>query len=442
MATTYVPLYTTTLASATSSLTISSISSAYTDLVLVSSMMGDAGTIDTRLTFNGDSSTNYSATRMWGDGTSGSSNRSSNRAFIDMNYGGSVTTTSPTTSIIEIFNYANTTTYKTVLMRSADVGGIYQASNANVAMWRGSTGSAAQAITSITITGTNNFKAGSTFSLYGIEAATIPSGAKATGGQIFADSTYMYHAFGSSGIFMPTTTLTVDVLVVAGGGSSGGAAYSQTGGGGAGGLLGFTSQLLATNNNYTVTVGAGGAATASTNAVGSQGSNSQFAGLTAAIGGGGGGSNNGSGPTSGGSGGGSGGDGAAGGAGTSGQGFAGSQFNVSTYYGGGGGGASETPDNTSTTRGGNGSSAYSSWGLATGTGQNVSGTYWYAGGGAGSARGSAGGNGGGGAASSGRDGIPGTANTGGGGGGPTGGSGTTQRGGAGGSGIVIVRYPK
>jgi hypothetical protein len=134
-------------------------------------MMGESTNIDTRLTFNGDSSTNYSMTRIFGDGSTATSNRTANRAFIDMNYGGNVSATAPTASVISIMNYANTTTYKTVLVRSADVGGPYQATNAMVGMWRGSTGSATQAITSLTITGTSNFKVGSTFTLYGIKAA-------------------------------------------------------------------------------------------------------------------------------------------------------------------------------------------------------------------------------------------------------------------------------
>ena len=66
--------------------------------------------------------------------------------------------------------------------------------------------------------------------------------AKATGGNIYTDGTYWYHAFRSaSGTFAPTQSLTADILVVAGGGG-GGFASTQTGrggGGGAGGLLFF-----------------------------------------------------------------------------------------------------------------------------------------------------------------------------------------------------------
>jgi hypothetical protein len=89
--------------------------------------------------------------------------------------------------------------------------------------------------------------------------------------------------------------------------------------------------------------------------------------------------------------------------------------------------------------GGVGTSTYSSWGLATTTGQNVSGTVFYAGGGGGFANYgiSNGGNGGGGAGNGGSgngNGVSGTVNTGGG-AGATYGAAT-----AGGSGIVIVRY--
>jgi len=168
MASTYDSIATQTLSSAATSVTFSSIPSTFTDLVLVTSAMGDSGVIDMVLRFNSDSGTNYSSSRLYGDGTSAGSNRSINATKIDVNYSGSVSTTAPITSVITIFNYANSTTYKSVLMRSADVGGTYQGVNMIASVWRGSSN---QAITSLTVSGTANIKAGSMFTLYGIKAA-------------------------------------------------------------------------------------------------------------------------------------------------------------------------------------------------------------------------------------------------------------------------------
>jgi len=237
--------------------------------------------------------------------------------------------------------------------------------------------------------------------------------------------------------------LLADILVVAGGG--GGARY-YGGGGGAGGLLGF-SQNLVFGATPTITVGGGGAGNTGTSAVtsmpGTVGVDSQFGSLTLVKGGGPGGGGTTTQPGGvGGSGGGAGGPATAnGGSPTSGQGNSGG--NAATG-GGGGGGAGGVGLNANGAgvggAGGVGLSTYSSWGLATSTGQNVSGTVFYAGGGGGSASG-AGGNGGGGiGASDGTAGTPGGQNTGGGGGGGSFASASFYPATSGGSGVVIVRY--
>ena len=234
----------------------------------------------------------------------------------------------------------------------------------------------------------------------------------------------------------------VDTLVIAGGGGN----YAQYGGGGAGagGLVYSSGNFLNYSANHSVTVGAGGTRAAN-------GSNSQFASLTAAIGGGYGGSQ-GSGTSYTGQNGGSGGGGGTGGTyypgGTGSQGGNGGSGNSSGVGGGGGGGGAGGNGNPASGStggvGGAGTSTYSSWGAATLTGQNVSGTYWYAGGGGGGAFSGTpaiGGNGGGGngvndngdsVTGAGRNGKP---STGGGGGGTS--SGFTS---SGGSGLVIARY--
>ena len=272
------------------------------------------------------------------------------------------------------------------------------------------------------------------------------------GGVLSEDSTYWYRTFfGNGTLTVSNGALAADVLIVAGGGGGGADGNGAGGGGGAGGLVGYTSTAFAPTS-FTVTIGAGGAGGATAGPTyGTQGVSSSVTGLTTAVGGGYGSarSNAGSGGSGGGTGDGTNGTAWTPGSATSGQGYSGSNSaltNQGAGAGGGAGGAATASSGTTGGTGGVGSSTYSSWGLATKTGQNVSGTVYFAGGGGGAAYNTstngAGGNGGGGRGGySGTAPVAGTVNTGGGGGG-AGNVSSTISGGAGGSGIVIVRYPK
>jgi hypothetical protein len=158
---TYEPIATTTLGSAQSSVTFSSISGSYTDLVLVVNTANSTGQTDIYLQFNSDSGNNYSKTQLYGTGSAAGSNRqTSYNSFTGFGYIG----TTRGTAIGHIMNYSNSTTFKTVLARSNDTAGLVMA---NVGLWRNTA-----AITSILIGyGADNFIAGSTFTLYGISAA-------------------------------------------------------------------------------------------------------------------------------------------------------------------------------------------------------------------------------------------------------------------------------
>jgi len=423
MASTYTPIATTTLGSAASSVTFSSISGSYTDLVLVfSGTLSSADYVCMRVG-NGsiDTNSNYSHTDLSGNGTSASSSRSPNATYFFT----SPMNTNRNNMIINFQNYSNTTTNKTALLRwnvPLTDGGATGTVGAEVALWRST--SAINQIQVLTYAA-QNFAIGSTFTLYGIASEDLI--AKATGGVITSDESYFYHTFRSTGTFTPKQSITADVLVVAGGGGGG---RDWGAGGGAGGLLGFTGQAL-TATGYSVTVGAGGAGyTGGGIGPGSNGADSQFGALTLVKGGGAGGGNQSSGAT-GGSGGGVGSNGGSrsGGAATSGQGYRGGDTSTLGRTGGGGAGG-PGGDNSSdygNTSGGVGSTTYSSWGVATGIGQNVSGTYYLAGGGGTGASPNGGGLGGGGTQATG------TANTGGGG---------AAEAYAGGSGVIIIRYPK
>jgi len=161
MASTYEKIATNTLGSAASSVTFSSISSAYTDLILVSNPKMTTTSTYFITTFNSDTATNYSQTRMSGNGTTAASARDTSVSGIDMEFQNS---TDPGISIMQVQNYSNTTTYKTSLIRDNFAGyGVF----ARVALWRSTA-----AITSITLTmSSSTFAAGSQFTIYGIKAA-------------------------------------------------------------------------------------------------------------------------------------------------------------------------------------------------------------------------------------------------------------------------------
>jgi hypothetical protein len=156
---TYTPIATTTLGSATASYTFSSIPSTYTDLVLVV-YTKSASTDNLAIQVNGDTGTNYSNTYMSGNGTTAISGRNTSvsQAYI------TGTGTSFGTSVINFQNYSNTTTYKTFIGRGSWTD--YQV-RASSALWRSTS-----AISSVTVLCTgDNFQIGSTFTLYGITAA-------------------------------------------------------------------------------------------------------------------------------------------------------------------------------------------------------------------------------------------------------------------------------
>lgn len=444
---TYVALKTSTVTgSSVASVTLDTIPSGYTDLVIVGSgKLASDSTL--AIKFNGDTAGNYSQTVLYGDGSNVASYRESNQTSQNF----ALWDTVGSNFIVQVQNYSNSTTYKTCLVRYGRASSVLGAA---AVMWR----KTPEAITSVTITGGSNIAVGSTFTVYGIAAIGGDTTSKATGGDVYSDSSYYYHIFKGSNTFTALQSLTADILVVAGGGA-GGAGYSG-GGGGAGGVLYFASQSLSAAS-YNCIIGAGAAPWVGQYEMNNtnNGNDSQFGSLTLVKGGGAGGV-----VTtyvagkSGGSGGGSGGEptGATGGAGTSGQGNAGgngTNNGVGGYAGGGGGWGAAGQTATTSYGGDGGAGNYSSFtdaiGALAGVGQLSGGHYYFAGGGGGSSQpnGTYQGVGGlGGGATAKRDSTNGvvgnnaTANTGGGGGG-VGGT-FSGIGGGGGSGIVIVRYAK
>jgi len=165
---TYTPIATTTLGSAVTGYTFSSIPSTYTDLIIIVGNFGmsNAGSA-LRMRFNGSSASDYSDTFVLGQGSAASSNRESNADSIRV--GGLAVgpaTTNTDTIIINIQNYSNTTTYKTALIRDSspnnEVGAV-------VGLWRQT--SAISSISLVSYNGTHTLNAGTTLTIYGIAAA-------------------------------------------------------------------------------------------------------------------------------------------------------------------------------------------------------------------------------------------------------------------------------
>jgi hypothetical protein len=168
---TYVAIATQTLSSAAASVTFSSISGAYTDLVVSMSLLANGTSNNSdglRFQLNGDTASNYSATWLSNSSSSAISSRESS-ATKGRCGNISQTTNDVGTAIVQFLNYSNSTTYKTVLGRS---GNLNTNGDSNVftsvSLWRSTS-----AITQIVFSssGSANFPIGSTFTLYGIAAA-------------------------------------------------------------------------------------------------------------------------------------------------------------------------------------------------------------------------------------------------------------------------------
>ena len=159
---TYTPIATTTLSSNQTTVTFSSISTSYTDLVLISNAkFTAAGDYSGRMWFNSDTGSNYSTTFLYGNGSSAGSSRPSSPTAIycgrfDNEWGNGIT---------HIMNYSNTTTFKTVIDRGNNSQAIV-CTTAN--LWRSTS-----AITTISFAPDAGYtwSSGSTFTLYGIASA-------------------------------------------------------------------------------------------------------------------------------------------------------------------------------------------------------------------------------------------------------------------------------
>lgn len=168
MPSTYTPIATTTLAnSTTATVSFTSITGIYTDLVLVTASAITSGAGALKLNYNSDTGSNYSRTIVTGNGSAASSTRETSQASLLVNTNGNLDTgLGQNTTIINIINYSNSSAFKTTLARANRAA---NGTDAIVGLWRNTA-----AITRIDIANTGLstfFLSGSTFTLYGIKAA-------------------------------------------------------------------------------------------------------------------------------------------------------------------------------------------------------------------------------------------------------------------------------
>lgn len=162
---TYIPMANITLGSSATSVTFSSISQAYRDLVLVQTLKSVSGSYQADIIFNNDNypNTNYNLVYMFGDGASTGSGTSNNQNQLALDVFGAVGTTDGFNAITHIMDYSATDKHKSVLFRgNKSATGV----EAVAGRW-----ASTAAITSLrcSLSNTNGtFAAGSTFALYGI----------------------------------------------------------------------------------------------------------------------------------------------------------------------------------------------------------------------------------------------------------------------------------
>lgn len=158
MAATYEPIATTTTSGSAGSVDFTGLPSTYTDIVAVMNF-SLSGNNEVYIRFNNDSATNYSRTYFEGNGSTTGTNRQSDTSSIQI-----LGRSTQMTNIINVMNYSNTSTYKTLVARFSSPNEIV---GAEVGLWR-----SAAAINRITFSlSAGTFTNGSIISLYGIKAA-------------------------------------------------------------------------------------------------------------------------------------------------------------------------------------------------------------------------------------------------------------------------------
>lgn len=158
MTTTYTLLASNVLGTSSSSVTFSSISSSYRDLVLVVDVLAVSSTARANLRINSDSGTNYALVGLY----SGSASFSPPGAggFTNIQPNSEASTTNKASYTAQLLDYSVTDKHKMLLIRTSS------STDASFTTWRWTN---TAVINSIEIFATSsNFAVGSSFYLYGI----------------------------------------------------------------------------------------------------------------------------------------------------------------------------------------------------------------------------------------------------------------------------------
>lgn len=164
---TYNAIATNTLTSAQTAVQFNSISGAYTDLVLHCSLKANTtGNSTILLTMNQDNSSLYSGAQIYFNTSTYASNKNVNETYIAIARGTGMPAAIGDTStlVLNFNNYSNTSMFKSIIGRYDSPS---SGPEIEVGLYR-----SLSAVSTIRLqVDTNGFAIGSTFTLYGIEAA-------------------------------------------------------------------------------------------------------------------------------------------------------------------------------------------------------------------------------------------------------------------------------
>lgn len=162
MANDYVALANVTLGTAASSVTFSSISADYRDLVVVLVASGST-TLQARVRLNSDTGPNYNYIQLSGNGSSASGGNAIAQTSGFLSVVAQATTTARLQIVANIMDYATTDKHTTIISRADQAA---NGSEAFVNRWANTA-----AVTSVQVlTSTGNWAIGTTVALYGVAA--------------------------------------------------------------------------------------------------------------------------------------------------------------------------------------------------------------------------------------------------------------------------------
>ncbi len=157
---TYDLLASTTLATATASVTFSSIDQSYGDLIIIVNALGST-TLEARIRLNSDSGSNYNSVRMSGNGSTATSAALTSQTSGSLSVIADATTSQAIQLKVELQDYAATDKHTSILARANQSA---TGTEATALRW-----ASTAAVTAIEIlTSTGNWAIGGTFNLYGV----------------------------------------------------------------------------------------------------------------------------------------------------------------------------------------------------------------------------------------------------------------------------------